>query len=58
MCAFCDDYPCDKFNSFLNVTVGYPVLENDNLLLRDKGWEAWATLQDERREKGYTYKDS
>jgi len=58
MCAFCDDYPCDKFNAFLDVTVGYPVLENDNALLRDKGWEAWAAVQDERVAKGYTYKDS
>jgi len=57
MCAFCDDYPCDKFAAFLNVTVGYPVLEQDNTLLRDKGWEAWAALQDGRRANGYTYKD-
>ena len=57
MCALCDDYPCDKFEAFLNATVGYPVLEHDNALLRDKGWEAWGTLQDERRGKGYTYGD-
>jgi hypothetical protein len=55
MCAFCEDYPCGKFADFLNVTVGYPVLEHDNALLRDKGWDAWAELQDERRAKGYTY---
>ena len=55
MCAFCNDYPCDKFDAFLNVTAGYPVLEGDNALLRDKGWEAWGTLQDERKAKGYTY---
>jgi hypothetical protein len=24
MCAFCDEYPCDKFDAFLNVSVGYP----------------------------------
>ena len=55
MCAWCEDYPCDKFTAFLKVSVGYPVLEHDNALLRDKGWEAWSMLQDERREKGYTY---
>jgi hypothetical protein len=55
MCAFCDDYPCDKFSDFLNVTVGYPVLESDNALLRDKGWEAWIALQEERRNNGFTY---
>ena len=57
MCAFCEDYPCNKFDTFLNVSVGYPVLEQDNTLLRDKGWEAWMELQDERRAKGYTYSD-
>ncbi|MCL1975706.1 MAG: DUF3795 domain-containing protein [Firmicutes bacterium] len=57
MCAFCEDYPCDKFDAFLNVSVGYPVLEQDNALLRDKGWEAWMTLQEGRCKKGYTYHD-
>jgi hypothetical protein len=57
MCALCEDYPCDKFAAFLNVTVGYPVLEHDNALLRDKGWEAWSALQDERRNAGYTYQE-
>ena len=52
MCALCGDYPCDKFAAFFE---GYPVLKQDNALLRDKGWEAWAELQDERRAKGYTY---
>ena len=55
MCALCDDYPCDKFAAFLKASVGYHVLEQDNALLRDKGWEAWSLLQDERGEKGYTY---
>jgi hypothetical protein len=27
-------------------------------LLRDKGWEAWSILQDERQEKGYTYSEA
>ena len=57
MCAFCDDYPCDKFKAFLDVSVGYPVLERDNALLRENGWEAWAALQDARTAKGYMYKD-
>ena len=52
MCAFCEAYPCDKITVFLKGT-RYPVLEHDNELLRDKGWEAWSILQDERREKGY-----
>jgi len=56
MCAFCEDYPCDKFTAFLNVSVGYPVLEHDNALLLEKGWDTWAALQDERRAKGFTYK--
>ena len=34
-----------------------PVLENDNALLCDKGWEAWLILQEERLEKGYTYQE-
>ena len=55
MCAFCEDYPCDKFAAFLKESVGYAVLEYDNALLRDKGWEAWSVLQEERREKGYIY---
>jgi len=55
MCAFCENYPCDKFAAFLDVSVGYHVLEQDNILLRDKGWEAWLALQEGRWEKGYTY---
>jgi hypothetical protein len=57
MCAFCEDYPCDKSAAFLEVSVGHSVLEHDNALLRDKGWEAWAILQDGRRGKGYTYSE-
>ena len=55
MCALCEDYPCDKFADFLKMTVGYLVLEHDNALLREKGWEAWSMLQDERQEKGFIY---
>ena len=49
MCAFCNEYPCDTFTDFFK---GYPMLENDNALLRDKGWDVWAALQDERKERG------
>ena len=55
MCAFCDDYPCDKIAAFLKASVGYSVLEQDNALLRDKGWDAWFELQTERRASGFTY---
>ena len=54
MCALCEDYPCEKFPAFFE---GYPVLEQDNALLRDKGWEAWTELQDGHRMKGYTYSE-
>jgi len=56
MCAFCEDYPCDKIADFLKVSVGYSVLEHDNALLRDEGWDAWTEIQERRRESGYTYK--
>ena len=52
MCALCESYPCEKFAPFFE---GYPVLKHDNLLLREKGLEAWAKLQDERMEKGFVY---
>ena len=54
MCALCKDYPCGKLSTFLSRN---PVLEHDNALLRDGGWDAWAELQDERRESGYTYQE-
>ena len=52
MCAFCDEYPCDKIAGFLK---RISVLESDNVLLRDKGWDAWLALQNERRGTGFTY---
>ena len=55
MCALCNEYPCDNFTAFFK---GYPMLENDSALLRDKGWEAWAELQDKRVKEGYTYIDN
>ena len=54
MCAFCAEYPCEKFNAFF---AGYPVLMRDNELLREQGLDAWAKLQDGRRASGYTYSD-
>ena len=53
-CALCESYPCEKFNAFFD---GYPVLKSDNALLREKGMDAWAKLQDERRVQGFTYAD-
>jgi hypothetical protein len=32
-------------------------LKNDNALLREKGWDAWAKLQDERMVHRFTYAD-
>ena len=54
MCALCEAYPCQAFEKFFE---GYPVLKEDNALLREKGMDAWAKLQDGRREKGWTYSD-
>ncbi|MCL2608233.1 MAG: DUF3795 domain-containing protein [Methanomassiliicoccaceae archaeon] len=54
MCALCADYPCDLFDGFLE---RYPTLRTDNLVLREKGINAWAKMQDERRSKGFTYRD-
>ena len=51
-CAFCESYPCEKFEPFFE---GYPVLKEDNLLLKEKGIEEWAKLQDERKGKGFVY---
>ncbi|MDR0324161.1 MAG: DUF3795 domain-containing protein [Treponema sp.] len=52
MCAFCEDYPCEKFKPFFE---GYPVLKNDNDVLRNEGWDAWSKMQNERMAKGFTY---
>ena len=54
MCAFCVEYPCDKLSPFITRN---PVLEHDNALLRDKGWDDWAELQDKRRGSGFTYQE-
>jgi hypothetical protein len=55
MCALCKEYPCELTDNF---DAGYPMLKNDNDLLRNEGWEAWGKLQDERKAKGFTYADT
>jgi len=37
---------------------GYPILEHDNAVLREKGMDTWSKLQDERQAKGFTYADN
>jgi len=55
MCAFCEEYPCEKLTAFFGRN---PVVEQDNALLRDHGWEAWAALQDKRNADGFTYQEN
>jgi len=52
MCALCENYPCEHFTE---VFKGYPMLKEDNATLREKGWEPWAKLQDERRTKEFSF---
>jgi hypothetical protein len=52
MCVLCESYPCDLFDDFFK---GYPMLEDDNAVLRGNGWEAWGKLQDERQAKGFGF---
>jgi hypothetical protein len=54
ICALCESYPCGNFEEFLKRS---PYLVKDNALLREKGIEAWAKLQDERRARGYVFQD-
>ena len=51
-CTLCVSYPCKIFNDFFK---GYPLLKQDNALLREKGLEEWAKLQDERHANGFVY---
>ncbi len=51
-CALCDSYPCEKFTDFFK---GYPMLKQDNSILREKGWETWGKLQVERKAKGFGF---
>mgnify|MGYP003623538552 FL=1 len=52
MCAFCKSYPCSLFDPMV---AAYPGLQTDNELLRDKSWEEWGRLQEERMASGFTY---
>ena len=53
-CALCDIYPCEKIEKFFE---NYPMLKQDNELLREKGLAAWAKMQDERKARFYAYTD-
>jgi len=55
ICALCASYPCELFERYFE---DYPILKHDNSVLREKGWEAWAKLQDERQAKGFTYAEN
>ena len=52
ICALCESYPCELFIKYYE---GYPILKGDNSVLREKGWDAWSKLQDERQARGFTY---
>ncbi len=52
MCAFCENYPCEYLAELFD---GYPMLENDNSVLRVKGWESWGKLQDDRCAQGVDF---
>ena len=53
-CPLCAEYPCDKFH-WLDSTPNYPMLKEDNLLMRREGYSAWEAMQCARREQGFTY---
>lgn len=55
-CPLCEEYPCSRFG-WLKDMNRYPMLEADNLYMKEHGFEAWLEMQDERREKGFTYVD-
>jgi hypothetical protein len=52
MCALCASYPCELFEKYFGE---YPLLLNDNALLREKGMGEWSKLQDERQARGFAY---
>lgn len=54
ICALCDSYPCERFRELFT---GYPMLKEDNRLLREEGQEAWTKLQNERKAMGYVYSE-
>ncbi len=48
-CAVCGAYPCaESERSF----AAYPMLKDDNRILRTRGIAAWKALQDDRQERG------
>ena len=55
MCAICQSYPCYKFDDFFK---GYPMLKEDNTLLKQSGLDAWSALQEKRKANGYTYTEN
>ena len=57
MCALCEEYPCGHFDASLQKYPAFSFMKKDNALFREKGMDAWAKLQDERRAKGFTYAD-
>ena len=54
MCALCESYPCEVITNFFDK---YPLLKQDNDLIRKEGIEAWGKIQDERLTKGFTFAD-
>ena len=55
MCALCESYPCELFTRYFE---GYPILKQDNSVLREKGMDAWSKLQNERQARGFTYAEN
>lgn len=53
-CPLCDEYPCDQFH-WLDTSAAYPMLKEDNQLMREQGLEAWKAMQQGRRNSGFTY---
>ena len=54
MCALCESYPCEIFSEFFKA---YPILKEDNAILREKGMAEWEKLQDDRCKSGFAYTD-
>ena len=55
LCTLCKSYPCEYFTDFFK---RLPILKQDNELLCENGFKAWAKLQDERRVGGFVYTDT
>jgi hypothetical protein len=55
MCALCESYPCELFKKYFGK---FPLLLNDNVILREKGMDEWSKLQDERQARGFTYTET